>query len=332
MPTESVRKYLAPFWRATHVTADPVVFIRDAGQDTAAHLLFPPETISAVTNAAGDVAYHEGVDYLVEAREGRIVRPAASRMPLTPPGTLGLSEPSQVHERLVTITYTHAPGLWSGYVPAEQSALLPRTVKRLRSDDAITICVMGDSISEGYDASGFRGVPPHQPPYASLLARGLELARGRGVDLVNLAVGGWTTEHAEWQTPEVASHHPDLVVIAFGMNDACYAEPSEFASRVADLMAAVRNDCAGVEFLLVSPMLPTPECDWVPIGRIQAYSESLAVMANPGVAVADVTSVWGALLNRKHPHDLSGNGTNHPNDFGHRVYAQTLLATLGIHA
>jgi hypothetical protein len=115
------------------------------------------------------------------------------------------------------------------------------------------------------------------------------------------------------------------------MNDACYAEPSEFASRVADLMGAVRNDCAGVEFLLVSPMLPTPECDWVPIGRIQAYSESLAAMANSGVAVADVTSVWGALLNRKHPHDLSGNGTNHPNDFGHRVYAQTLLATLGIH-
>jgi hypothetical protein len=190
MPTESIRKYLAPFWRATHVTADPVVFIGDEGHDVAAHLLFPPDTVSAVTNAAGDVAYHEGVDYLVQAREGRIVRPVASRMPLTRPGTVGLSEPSQVHERLVTITYTHAAGLWSGYVPAEQSAQLPRTLKRLRSDDAITICVMGDSISEGYDASGFRDVPPHQPPYPALVAAGLRDAPWSPADQDRICRGG----------------------------------------------------------------------------------------------------------------------------------------------
>jgi hypothetical protein len=34
------------------------------------------------------------------------------------------------------------------------------------------------------------------------------------------------------------------------------------------------------------------------------------------------------LLKRKSFYDLTGNGVNHPNDFGHCVYAQTLLALL----
>jgi len=28
---------------------------------------------------------------------------------------------------------------------------------------------------------------------------------------------------------------------------------------------------------------------------------------------------------RKTHHDLTGNGINHPNDFGHRLYAQVIL-------
>ena len=35
-----------------------------------------------------------------------------------------------------------------------------------------------------------------------------------------------------------------------------------------------------------------------------------------------------ALLKRKRFYDLTGNGVNHPNDFGHCVYAQSLLALL----
>jgi hypothetical protein len=46
------------------------------------------------------------------------------------------------------------------------------------------------------------------------------------------------------------------------------------------------------------------------------------------VALADLTSIWGELLKRKSFYDLTGNGVNHPNDFGHCVYAETLLALL----
>ena len=38
--------------------------------------------------------------------------------------------------------------------------------------------------------------------------------------------------------------------------------------------------------------------------------------------------MWAELLKRKTFYDLTGNGLNHPNDFGHCVYAETLLALL----
>ena len=47
------------------------------------------------------------------------------------------------------------------------------------------------------------------------------------------------------------------------------------------------------------------------------------------MAVADVTTIWSWLVARKRYLDLSGNGVNHPNDFGHRVYAETILALFG---
>jgi hypothetical protein len=44
-----------------------------------------------------------------------------------------------------------------------------------------------------------------------------------------------------------------------------------------------------------------------------------------------MTSIWTEFLERKHDWDLTGNGVNHPNDFGHRVYAQVLSTLLVPH-
>jgi acyl-CoA thioesterase I len=46
------------------------------------------------------------------------------------------------------------------------------------------------------------------------------------------------------------------------------------------------------------------------------------------VVLADVTTLWTQLLARKSYYDVTGNGLNHPNDFGHRLYAQVILAQL----
>ena len=40
----------------------------------------------------------------------------------------------------------------------------------------------------------------------------------------------------------------------------------------------------------------------------------------------EVNPGWRKLLERKDFYDLTGNGVNHPNDYGHRVYATVLAA------
>jgi hypothetical protein len=51
-------------------------------------------------------------------------------------------------------------------------------------------------------------------------------------------------------------------------------------------------------------------------------------LCQPGVALADMTSIWEEFFKRKKDADLTGNGVNHPNDFGHRVYAQVISTLL----
>jgi lysophospholipase L1-like esterase len=112
------------------------------------------------------------------------------------------------------------------------------------------------------------------------------------------------------------------------MNDAGYAEADEFVANVSGVLQGVREAVAHVEFVVVSPMLPTPECHWVVASRFVAYRAALAGLIGEGVVLADLTGLWSGLVTRKNPHDLSGNGLNHPNDFGHRLYAQMILASL----
>jgi hypothetical protein len=57
-----------------------------------------------------------------------------------------------------------------------------------------------------------------------------------------------------------------------------------------------------------------------------AYLDAVRALRRPGFAVADVTPPWTWIAGRKNYHDLTGNGVNHPNDFGHRLYAEAILA------
>jgi acyl-CoA thioesterase-1 len=84
----------------------------------------------------------------------------------------------------------------------------------------------------------------------------------------------------------------------------------------------------GVEFILVASMLGNR--DWIRLKHevFPLYRDELKKLCEPGVALADMTSVWEEFLTRKQDWDITGNGVNHPNDFGHRVYAQILSALL----
>jgi lysophospholipase L1-like esterase len=129
------------------------------------------------------------------------------------------------------------------------------------------------------------------------------------------------------QAPLVAEKKPDLVIIAFGMNDASgRVAPADFKGNIQKIMDAIKAAHPPVSFIVVSTMLGNGEWKHAVPELYPQYRDALMPLQGPGVAVADLTSFWSVFLERKRFDDLTGNGVNHPNDFGHRVYAQVLLS------
>jgi len=317
---------LVPFWDTTAMHRESAM-LRAGDHGACATLLFQPDSITAVTNAAGDQFYEEGVDYLVDRSHRRLLRTSGSRMPWVQTETSGLSG-ELTHDHTIAVSYSHASERTS-WRPDSQLYRLPRLAGRIRDGMPIGLCVIGDSISAGYDASGFHGFPPFQPPYAPLVARAMQRVSGAPVRLDNLATAGWTAADGLWEAERVAASQADLVIVAFGMNDAAYAGGDEFAANIRTLLNGVRAGHPSAEFLLVSPMLPTRACTWVDPSRFADYQERLRALGGDGVAFVDMTRLWSEIGQLKTTDDLSGNGLNHPNDFGHRLYAHTIGASLG---
>ena len=127
---------------------------------------------------------------------------------------------------------------------------------------------------------------------------------------------------------QVAEARPDLVILAFGMNDSGGRSAQEYKTNIQRMVEAVGKVQPDAEFILVATMLANR--DWTALRHelFVPYRDALAGLCRPGIALADLASIWGVLLQRKQDWDLTGNGVNHPNDFGHRIYAQTLSALL----
>jgi lysophospholipase L1-like esterase len=330
-------RLLEPFWLSETMRGESLFFVDRGDGVPAASLLFAHAEGVTLTSATGDVEFESGLDFVVDGEAGLVRLTTASRIPwatleeLYParePFVLIAAEDDEFHRRQTGATYSHRSGDWRGCVPRLAAVELPRTFQRLAASEPLTLCITGDSISEGFNASGVIGAPPFQPPYAALVHSGLEHACQSPITLHNFAVSGWTSDHGVADVSRVAQARPDLVIVAFGMNDAGYAEAPDFAANIAGIMSGVRAASPDAEFVLVSPMLPNPRWDYTVIERFGAYRAALSQLCGAGAALADLTSLWTDLLDRKSVHDLTGNGINHPNDFGHRLYAQTILGLL----
>ena len=326
---------LEPFWVSETMRGESLFFVDRGDGIATASLLFEPIEPISLSSATGDAEYQVGRDFTVDANSGCVTRAAGSALPFATleelypthdPFVLS-SDGAEFHRRQVVATYRHRRGSWQGYAPEVASIELSRTLHRLRAAQPLILGVAGDSISEGYNASGVTDAPPRQPPYASLVAAGLDLAYGSRVTLRNCAVSGWTADDGAADI-SLADLKPDLAIVGFGMNDAGYAAASDFAANIETIVGGVRARSPEAEFVLVAPMLPNPRWDYPVMQRFGEYRDALARLRGAGIALADLTALWGDLLARKSVHDLSGNGINHPNDFGHRLYAQVILALL----
>ena len=217
----------------------------------------------------------------------------------------------------------------SGLQP--QTDRLPRCRARLARREPLKITVIGDSISEGYNATAFVHSPPFEPPYPELVRRTLSERFGTTVELHNRAIGGTGCRQAADIAESWLGDRPDLLIIAYGMNDFSHLPATEFIRTMAEIRDLARRASPDTEYLFVASMSGNPQ--WQPTrpGPDAEYAAALGkfVAGSPAdTALADVHETWGKFLGRKGYYSLTGNGVNHPNDFGHRIYASVLLALL----
>lgn len=345
---------LAPFWQGNRMEGETVLFIRDPVTGTArGRLLFPVKKIQRIVRAVEwrgepQVVFEEGRDFTCTAGTQEIILPVGSRIPSFTPEQLRRPAGSQkyrlthrdgngeilfgagdeYHQMQVAVTYEHAATAWPGSLPRFNPAALPRTTHRLQAREPLSIVLLGDSISTGCNASGWAGVAPFQPPFQDLLLQHLQHVSSPGVSLTNLAVGGTSTPWGITRVPNVVAAKPDLVVLAFGMNDSSGRPAEEYAANISTMISDIRRSSPDTEFVLIASMLGN--ADWITLKQelFPAYRDALQKLTGPGIVLADMTSIWTELLKRKHDCDLTGNGVNHPNDFGHRIYAQVLTSLL----
>ena len=346
---QRVAGWMRPFWLGNLIEGESMLFIRDPQSGEArAQVLFPVERIVKLGNSAGDVVYEEGRDYRSQPGSREIVLPAGSRIPSFKPDELrrpAKTQPYQLTHRdgngeilfgrnllyagmQACIDYTHAPSQWKHPPAGLARDELPRTIHRLRERQPLSIVVLGDSISTGADASAMHQAAPFQPGYPELLKIYLANHSRTRVELTNISVGGKSTDWALTQVARVGELQPQLVILAFGMNDAGGRPAAEYQANLKKIIVGIRAKQPDTEFILVATMLGHP--DWVALkpALFPAYRDALRELCGPGIALADLTTVWSDLLELKRYTDLTGNGVNHPNDFGHRVYAQVIAALL----
>ena len=276
------------------------------------------------------VVYEADRDYVVDYAAGTVARTADSRIPDFSTNMLyGKKE----------FNHSDYPGFGNRaffvYVDYEaidavpfcesrdQSALLPKTVERLRKGGPFKIVAFGDSITVGIDSSSPEVVFHAQ--WARYLSERFPQAQ---ITVENGATNGGSTGSEMPRIKEkVLDRAPDLVIIGFGMNDHNVNGPSpeQFADNLKSMITQIR-DTTGAEVVLYSAFTPNP--DWkFGSHRMALFAEATRRAAEESkCAYADVFGLWTKVLQRKDLCSLLANNINHPSDFGHWLYFQALKA------
>lgn len=251
----------------------------------------------------------------------------------------------------VDVTYRHC-GKWNGRIPEDCSGVFKHFHAKLKAGIPATILFYGDSITTGCNSTGTFGCAPYLPSFPYMITSAIAdkysytasfevdphinpdnlpkpLEGERVLHYINTAVGGmdarWGLENVD---ERVNKYNPDLVVLAFGMNDG-WKTPEEFMLLTTQTIERIHEVNPECEICIVSTMLPHYRAAGFFVHQIE-YEPCLEKYAaeHDYVAVAPMTSVHSCLLERKEYYDMTGNNVNHCNDYLARVYAMTILRTI----
>lgn len=297
----------------------------------------PPVNVRStyLDNLSNTVHYVANRDYIFDYHSGTITRTPGSRIP---DFSINILFGKEDFDHSKFPGYGNSPFFaFIDYTAKEKPAwpeqssqanLLPRTRKKLENGQRLTMVAFGDSITAGGEAT--------RPDliYWQRWADGLRKKYPRvEITAINGATGGDTTAMGLARLDDkVIKQKPDLVLIAFGMNDhniPGFGVPLDtFAQNLKTMVDRIRAHTEA-EIILVFAFPPNPKWHFGS-HRMEEYALATKQVAKEkNCAYADVFDNWQAIAASKKPEDLLGNNINHPNDFGHSIYF-AVLQNLGL--
>ncbi len=354
--------YSADVWTGRYVPRGILVPFRGQVGTPAPYAL---DAASLVVRRDGELL-HEGADYLVDPTYGTLCLPVGELSPvpvtldyrytmlrldsimrneLTGARRLarGVShltsphpprpEPGEVAEANVLIdANAEAPRIFAieaqGRVPeGGRRGRLPLAAARLADGEALRLLFLGDSITEGGDAS------TEDDTFRAVAVRLLQ-AQHSAIEAHMAATGG--SRSAQWLDPEddtcdwgrVVGAEPHVTVVEF-LNDA-YLAPDRWTTVYDELVARLRS--LGSEVVILTPTFAMRaamgESDTADDGR--PYVGFLREYADRhDLPLIDVSARWEGLRDEGLPYwTLLANGINHPDDRGHRLTGEFVADAL----
>ena len=277
------------------------------------------------------------LDTVVLTSEGRVVlKPGAPHVSMCQPPALAAGEkrlanifipgmiPALTADNLFPILETAYPNPPQPVRTIAESRL-PKTVMKLKSGEPLTILAWGDSVTT---------YKRWQTMFVARLRAKYPAAK---IELVTEAWGGRNTGSYLAEPPgsehnyreKVLGRKPDLIVSEF-VNDAGLS-PAQVEQRYGRLLADFQS--IGAEWAILTPHYVIP--DWMGFTRQREidndprpYVAGLRQFAEKhNVALADASLRYGRLWRQGIPYlTLMENNINHPNEFGHTLFADSLVA------
>ena len=221
-------------------------------------------------------------------------------------------------------------------VTGSTKGLIPKTLAKLKTGETVKIVCWGDSVTAGGNASKpeFR--------YPDVFLSGLrERFPQAKIDMQNVSAGGsnsrqwlfpeqflyqnkpWQETGVTWQ--RIADAKPDLITLEF-VNDANQSPAivdevySEILKRIQDI---------GAELILITPHFTMMQMmGFKDMRETEKRPYVLALREFAGrhnIALADASARWEHLAKEGIPYlTLLDNTINHPDDRGHRLFAEEL--------
>lgn len=340
--------YVNPYWGGNTIYHEPITFIKNGNGDVKASLLFEPEEIFSFRASTLDIEYKKGKDFIVNGKE--IILTPDSNIPFIEYNRLFCDEKTfpnrngdryykylgggEIALKQVAVSYKHSEK-WDGYVPQYAGDFLPYVCKKLKNKEKLHITFVGDSITANGDISSISKIKPFMPRYPDMTVSALKRITGADITFDNFAIGGTVSEDFfknEKVLNNAVNSHPDLLVIAYGMNDGTSVPVNTFKENIQKIFLKVKECNPECECIAISTIIPNTDACWVnhiPVFNFQdKYENALDELEKIGFAVARMTSVYKYLEEKKSFYSLTANGINHPNDFTVRAYAQTLISML----